>query len=94
VAREVVEKELPPLWDYLERELGERDYFVGASLTLADIAVLTPHVSLRHAGVAPERKRWPRLRAFLDRMLGRPSVKKIVDEETPVFGKRSIKIQD
>jgi glutathione S-transferase len=94
VAREIVAKELPPLWDYLERELGERDYFVGTSLTIADVAVLSPHVSLRHAGVAPERKRWPRLRAFLDRMLGRPSVKKIVDEETPVFGKRSIQIQD
>jgi glutathione S-transferase len=67
---------------------------VGNTLSIADVAVLCVHVNLRHAGVAPERKRWPRLRAFMDRMLGRPSVKKIVDEETPVYGKRSIKIQD
>jgi glutathione S-transferase len=93
-AQKVVSEELPTFWDYLERELGEREYFVGSQLTLADIAVASPHVNLRHAGVAPERKRWPRLRGFLDRMHARPSFKKVIDEETPIFGKRSVKITD
>ena len=93
-AQKVVAEELPVFWDYLERELGDREYFVGSQLTLADIAVASPHVNLRHAGVAPERKRWPRLRAFLDRMHARPSFKKVIDEETPIFGKRSVKITD
>jgi glutathione S-transferase len=93
-ARKVVEEELPAFWDYLERELGDRDHFVGSQLTIADIAVASPHVNLRHAGVAPARKRWPRLRAFLDRMHARPSFKKVIEEETPIFGKRSVKITD
>ena len=93
-AREVVEKALPPYFDYLERQLGDREYFVGGSLTIADIAVASPFVNLRHAGVAPERRRWPRLRGFLDRIWSRPSFKKPIDEETPVFGKRAERITD
>lgn len=94
VAAKAVAEELPPLWDYLERELGEREYLVAGRLTLADLAVASPFVNLRHAGVAPERKRWPRLRAYLERIHGRPSFKKLIDEETPIFGKRTSRIRD
>jgi len=94
VARKVVDEELPSFWDYLEGQLGDREFFVGERLTIADIAVASPHINLRHAGVSPARKRWPRLRAFLDRMHGRASFKKVIDEETPVFGKRSVRITD
>lgn len=94
LAEKAVAEELPLYWDYLERELGDRDYLVGNRLTIADLAVASPFVNLRHAGVAPERKRWPRLRAFLERMHGRPSFKKLIDEETPVFGKRAERIAD
>ena len=93
-AQEVVAKDLAKLWDYLERELGEREFFVGTKLSIADLSVACPHVNLRHAGVAPQRRRWPRVRAFLDRMLGRPSLKALVDEETPIFGRRAERIRD
>jgi len=93
-ATKVVEEELPAYWDYLERELGDREFYIADRLSIADIAVSSVHVNLRHAGVAPARKRWPRLRAFLDRIHGRPSFKKVIDEETPIFGKRSGKIND
>ena len=93
-AQEVVGKDLARLWDYLERELGEREYFVGTRVSIADLAIASPHVNLRHAGVAPERRRFPRLRAFLDRMWGRPSLKGLIDEEIPAFGKRADRIRD
>jgi len=93
-AAKVVTDDLPPFWNYLERELGDHEYLVGGRLTIADISVASPFVNLRHAGHAPERKRWPRLRAFLDRMHGRPSFKKVIEEESPIFGKRAALIQD
>ena len=93
-AEKTVAEELPKLWEYLERELSDRDYFVGNRLTIADLAVASPFVNLRHAGFAPERKRFPRLRAFLDRIHGRPSFKALIDEETPVFGKRAALVTD
>jgi glutathione S-transferase len=93
-AAKVVAEQLPKLFDYLEQQIGERPFLVGGRLSIADLAVASPFVNLRHAGVAPERKRWPRLRAFLDRLHARPSFAKLIAEETPVFGKRSALITD
>jgi glutathione S-transferase len=87
-------EELPVFYDYLEKQLGDDDFFVGGQLSIADIAVASPFVNLRHAGVAPDRKAFPKLRAFLDRMHGRPSFKACIEEESPVFGKRAALIQD
>ena len=50
-AREVVEKELSPLFDYLERELGDREWFVGEGITIADISVASPFVKIGRAHV-------------------------------------------
>ena len=93
-AEKCVAEDLPKFWDYLEREIGDNEYFVGERLTIADISVASPFVNLRHAGFAPERKRWPKLRAFLDRMHGRPSFKALIEQESPVFGKRAALIKD
>jgi glutathione S-transferase len=87
-------EDTPKFFEYLEKELGDRDYFVGDRLTIADISVASILVNPRHAGYAPERKRFPKLRAFLDRMWSRPSFKKVIDEETPAFGKRAARITD
>jgi glutathione S-transferase len=87
-------EQLPVFYEYLQKQLGDEEFFVGGRFTIADIAVASPFVNLRHAGVAPERKAFPKLRAFLDRVHGRPSFKALIEEETPVFGKRSALIQD
>jgi glutathione S-transferase len=94
VARKTFEQDLPPLFDYLEKTLGDEEFFVGGRISIADIAITSPFVNMRHAGYAPTRKRWPKLRAFLDRMWQRPSFKKPIEEETPIFGKRASNIQD
>jgi glutathione S-transferase len=93
-AEKTVAEECPKFWDYLERELGDGEYFVGGRLTIADISVASGFVNLRHAGFAPERKRWPKLRAFIDRMHGRPSFKPLIEQESPVFGKRAALVRD
>ncbi len=94
IAKKTFEEDAAPLFAYLEKELGDRDTFVGSSLTIADISVATALVNTRHAGFAPSRKKFPKLRAFLERMWSRPSLKKLIDEETPVFGKRAERITD
>jgi glutathione S-transferase len=93
-AKKVWEEQAGPLFAYLEKQLGDNDFFVGNRLTIADIGVASILVNPRHAGFVPERKRFPKLRAFLDRMWSRPSFKKLIDEDTPIFGKRSAQIQD
>jgi glutathione S-transferase len=93
-AQEAWNKELAPLFDYLERTLGEREWFVGERITIADLSVACPFVNARWAGFAPARARWPRLRGFLERVWKRPSFAPLIAEDEPVFGKRAERITD
>jgi len=93
-AEQTWKEKATPLLEYLEKQLGDNEFFVGPKLTIADISVASILVNPRHAGFAPERKRFPKLRAFLDRMWSRPSFKQTLEQETPVFGKRSALITD
>ena len=88
-AQEVIDGELPEFYDYLEETLGGAEFFVDGRFSIADIAVASSFVNLRHAGVAPDAARWPRFAAFVKRMHARPSFAGLIEEETPVFGKRA-----
>ncbi|HEX3672712.1 MAG TPA: glutathione S-transferase family protein [Rhizomicrobium sp.] len=81
-ARTLTEK-LPPLFDYLETELGSRDYFVGDAFTIADVSVGTMLVNFDHAGETLDAARWPHLAAYMKRVHERPSFKACIDEERP-----------
>jgi len=72
---------LPPLFDYLERELGDNDWLVGNRFSIADIAAATQFVSFAHGGAEVDAKRWPGLAAYVQRALARSSFKAIVEEE-------------
>lgn len=87
-AHKVVAEQIHPMWDYLEKELGDRTFFVGDSLSIADIAVASGHVNLRHADVEPDAARWPALAAFLTRLYARPTLAALLDEESPRWDKR------
>jgi glutathione S-transferase len=75
-------EELPPLLDYLERSIPDSGHLVDDRLTLADIAVASPFVNFGHMGVHVDAERYPRTKAFVEAMLGRPSFKQWVDKET------------
>ena len=87
-AGKVVDEKLGPLFAYLEKELGGQDFFVGNRLSIADLAVATVFVNLRHAGFPPDATKFPKLAGFVARMHARPSFKACIDEEKPIFGKR------
>jgi glutathione S-transferase len=82
--KEAIEKDLPPLFDYLESQLAG-DFFVGGKLSIADIGVATQFVNLKHAGVTVDAARWPKLAAFVQRMHARPSFKALIEEETAMW---------
>jgi glutathione S-transferase len=80
-------EELPPILDYLERTLPENGWLVGEGLTLADIAVATAFANFRHLGMTIDPGRYPKVAAFADRMLARPSFAGWVEREAAFLEK-------
>jgi glutathione S-transferase len=76
-----VQQNLPPFFDYLEREIGGKAFFVDDAYTIADIAVASVMVNYRHSGEEVDSARWPAFAAYLDRILARPSFKAMLTDE-------------
>jgi glutathione S-transferase len=74
--------ELPKLFGYLERTIPDSLFLVEDRLTLADIAVASPFANLLHLDIAADPARHPRLAAYVDAMLARPSFAPWVEKET------------
>ncbi len=85
-ALDTLENRMPPFFDYLEEQIGDREFLVEDRFTLADIAVATSFVNMAHAGLAPDAARWPRLSAFLERIHGRESFAACIAEERKMLG--------
>jgi glutathione S-transferase len=71
---------LPAVFDYLEGQAGD-DWLVGGRFSIADVAVGTGLAQLGHAGEAVDAARWPKLAAYAERVLSRPSFKSCIAEE-------------
>ena len=84
--QKVVDNELPPMFDYLEGEIGNKEYLVGNKFSIADIGIATQFVNFMFAGYSVDPKRWPKLVAYLNRIHSRPSFKLVIDKEKAAFG--------
>jgi glutathione S-transferase len=72
---------IPPVFAYLEAQLADQDYLVGNRFSLADIAVASPLVNYQHGGGTIDPGKHPRLAAYAERILARPSFKTLVAED-------------
>ena len=72
-ARKTYHQDLPPLFDYLEGEISEREYLVGEGFSIADIALTAQLAGLRVTRVPIDERHWPKLSAYAERHLARPS---------------------
>lgn len=84
-ADHAAQHELPPLLDYLEGSLPDSGWLVEDRLTLADIAVASGFPNLRYAGCPVDARRHPKVAAFVDKMLSRPSFARSVEREAKLF---------
>ncbi len=80
-ARKTLNEDLPPLFDYLERELSGREFAIGDAFSIADISIATQFGNFRLAGAKIDSARWPALDAYIDRMHKRPSFAACLAEE-------------
>lgn len=89
-ARHAELNDLPPVLDYLESVVpDDGGYLVGDSLTLADIAVAGPFANFRHTGTLIDPDLYSRTVAYIERMLGRPSIAHWVERETAFLAREA-----
>ena len=86
VIKKAFEEELPPLFDYLETQVGGGDGIVGGRFSIGDIGLGTQFVNLRHAGLGVDPKRWPKLARYVAGVHERPSFKTLIEEERATYG--------
>lgn len=79
--KEALANTIPPLFDYLESQLAATDSIVGHWFSIADIAIATQFVNFFHTGCRVDAKKWPKLAAYLDNILNRPTFEKLIEEE-------------
>jgi glutathione S-transferase len=72
VVDQALTKEIPPVLDYLERQVTG-PFLVGGRLSLADIAIHCIFVNLKIAGHPLDAARWPKLGGYLAGLLARPA---------------------
>ena len=67
--------------DYLERVIPESGYLVEDRLTLADISVASPFANLGHLNVVVDPARHPKVKAYVEAILARPSFAPWIERE-------------
>ncbi|HEX2594366.1 MAG TPA: glutathione S-transferase family protein [Rhizomicrobium sp.] len=85
VCQKTLSEKLPPLFDYLSKEIAGRQYLAGDAFSIADISVGTIFVNFVHAGEALDTGRWPELAKYIASIHARPSFKALIDEESPMI---------
>jgi len=74
---------LPPLYAYLEGQLGDEGWLLGAHFSLADISVAAMLRSFAIVGVAPQGTDYPRIAAWYARVTARPAWAKVAEQDHP-----------
>lgn len=78
---------LPPVLAYLESQLADgREWLVGDTITLADIAVSSPFKNLEYAKANIDWTAYPSLKAFVDRVLARESFAPLLAADAAMVG--------
>jgi glutathione S-transferase len=85
LARTAQHEELPKVLDYLETAVPASGWLVDDRLTVADIAMASGFVNLMHLGVAVDPSTHPKLAAYVEKMLSRPSYAPWVAKEKAFF---------
>ena len=80
-ADEAQKTEFPKLMEYLEKVLPASGYLVEDRFTLADIAVVSPLVTMSHADCSVNPQSYPRSAAYVAAISARPSFAKLIAQE-------------
>jgi glutathione S-transferase len=81
----IIEKQLPPILDYLESVLP-KDGFLFGDLSIADISIVSPFINASYANYHVDAARWPLFSAFIDRVKNHELISPLLAKEAAILG--------
>jgi glutathione S-transferase len=84
---DAAEREIPKHLDYIESVIPASGYLVEDRFTLADIAVASPLANLGYADCPIDAAQYPRVTAYLEAILARPSFAGLIAKEKAILAR-------
>lgn len=71
----------PPVYDYLESQIGDKDYLVGGQFSIADIAITCQFVQMMYAREALPEASHPNITRYINAHIQRDSFKDLINAD-------------
>lgn len=81
----IVEKDLPPMLDYLEGQIPTEGFIFG-DFMMADLSIASPFINAAYAGYEVDGSRWPNLAGLVARVKVQPQVAAVLVKEKRALG--------
>ncbi len=76
--QEAIKNSIPSFFDTMEREIGDKEFLIGESLTIADISIFAALPNMLYAGGEIDSERWPKFSSYIKRLANRPAFQNIL----------------
>ncbi len=86
-ARKAYHQQLPPLFTYLDGEIGDKEFLIGDNFSIADIAIVCQLIGLIITRVPFPSKTYPNLARYFENHLDRPSFRDRLEAVKPMMPK-------
>jgi glutathione S-transferase len=77
-----ISTDLPLIYGYLDEQVGSRAFLAGEQFSIADVASASFFRSMQQAGAAPDPTCYPNLTRYVAQQHSRPSVARLIEQET------------
>jgi glutathione S-transferase len=82
VVDKTIAEDLPAIYGYLDTEIGSHSWLVAERFTIADATVASFFLGMQQADADPDPKRWPNLARYLRQQYARPTIARLIEEES------------
>jgi glutathione S-transferase len=83
-----LEEKAPPLYHYLDEQIGDQTYLIGDRLILADIAVVSQFMNASFGDESPDPACWPRLAGYLARQFAAEPFPRVLEAHRQIVARR------
>lgn len=86
LVEKIINKDLPPILDYIESQVPAEGFLFGEQFMLADLSLVSAFINAGYAGYNIDAARWPRTAAFLERVKAHHVVAPLLAIEEKMLG--------